>query len=92
MQSYANSVQWSVFFGGLTAFLWVSVVADEDFLAWSPEEGSPIDGVVEAETGVIEDVDVPCADLIQRLELERRDPTLFQDQERNTDTAAESVK
>lgn len=72
-----------------TAFFWVFVVADERFLAWSPEERRPVDGVVEAEEAVVGDVDVSGADLAQRLELEGGDPTLLQDQQRNT-TSAES--
>lgn len=74
----------------LTAFLRVSIIADEDFLALRPEKRRPVDGVVEAQAAVVEDVHVPSADLVQRLELKRGDPTLFQDQQRNaTSTAGE---
>ena len=65
----------------LTAFLWVAVVANEDFLAWGPKERCPIDSVVEAQAAVVRDVDISGTDLIQRLELKRGDPTLFQDQQ-----------
>lgn len=64
----------------LTAFLGVSVVADENFLARHPEQRRPVDSVVETQAAVVEDVDVAGADLIQRLELERGDPALLQDQ------------
>lgn len=67
----------------LTALLWISVVTDEDFLARGPEQRRPVDGVIEAQAAVVEDVDVPGADLTQRLELERGDPALLQDQKRN---------
>lgn len=72
----------------LTAFPWISVVADEDFLARRPEERGPVDGVVETQAAVVEDVDVSGADLVQRLELEGRDPALLQDQQRNTTSTA----
>lgn len=72
----------------LTALLGVSVVADEDFLARGPEERRPVDGVVEAQAAVVEDVDASGADLVQRLELKRGDPTLLQDQQRNTTSTA----
>lgn len=68
-------------FPALTAFLRILVVADEDLLARCPEERRPVDGVVEAQAAVVEDVDVAGADLVQRLELERGDPTLLQDQQ-----------
>lgn len=72
----------------LTAFSWISVVADVDFLAGRPEERGPVDGVVETQAAVVEDIDVAGTDLVQRLELERRDPTLLQDQQRNTTSTA----
>lgn len=72
----------------LTAFLRIPVVPDEDLLARRPEQGRPVDGVVEAQAAVVEDVHAPGADLVQRLELEGGDPTLLQDQKRNTTTAA----
>lgn len=72
----------------LTAFLRVAVVADEDFLALRPEQRGPVDGVVEAQAAVVEDVDVACADLIKRLELQGGDPTLLQDQQRYTASTA----
>lgn len=53
-------------------------------MALSPEERCPVDGVVEAEAAVVEDVNVACANLAQRLELEGGDPTLLEDQQRNT--------
>ncbi len=53
----------------LTAFLGISIVADEDFLARGPEERRPVDGVVEAQAAVVEDVDTSGTDLVQRLEL-----------------------
>lgn len=61
----------------LTAFLRITVVADKDLLAWSPEEWRPVDGVVEAQTTIVKNVDISGADLVQWLELQRRDPTLF---------------
>lgn len=54
----------------LTAFLWVTVVADENFLARRPEERRPVDRIVETQATVVEDVDVTGADLVQRLELQ----------------------
>lgn len=72
----------------LTAFLRVAVVADEHFLARGAEERRPVDGVVEAQAAVVEDVDVAGADLAQRLELERGDPALLQDQQRDAASAA----
>lgn len=72
----------------LTAFLWISVVADENFLTWRPEEWCPVDGVVEAQATVVEDVNVAGTYLVQRLELEGGDPTLLQDQQRNTTSTA----
>lgn len=60
------------------------VVADEHFLALSPEQCCPVDCVVEAEAAVVEYVHVACTNLAQRLELEGGDPTLLQDQQRNT--------
>lgn len=72
----------------LTAFPWISVVADEDFLARRPEQRGPVDSVVETQAAVVEDVDVAGADLIQRLKLEGRDPALLQDQQRNTTSTA----
>lgn len=76
----------------LTAFLRVAVVADEDLLARGAEERRPVDGVVEAQAAVVEDVDVAGADLGQRLELERGDPALLQDQQRNAASAAKIWK
>lgn len=73
----------------LTAFLWVTVVADENLLARRPEERRPVDRVVETQAAVVEDVDVAGADLVQRLELQRGDPALLQDQQRNAASAAE---
>lgn len=73
----------------LTAFLWVAVVADENLLARRPEERRPVDRVVETQAAVVEDVDVAGADLVQRLELQRGDPALLQDQQRNAASAAE---
>lgn len=72
----------------LTAFLRIPVVADQDLLAGGPEERRPVDGVVEAQAAVVEDVDVPGADLVQRLELEGGDPALLQDQQGNTASTA----
>ncbi len=46
-------------------------------MARGPEERRPVDGVVEAQAAVVEDVDVSGADLIQRLELQRGDPALL---------------
>lgn len=65
------SKSWQSFYAMplLTAFLWVSVVADEDFLARGPEQRGPVDSVVEAQAAVVENVDVTGADLVQRLEL-----------------------
>lgn len=76
----------------LTAFLWVTVVADENLLARRPEERRPVDRVVETQAAVVEDVDVAGADLVQRLELQRGDPALLQDQQRNAASAAEEGK
>lgn len=76
----------------LTALLWISVVADEDFLACGPEQRGPVDGVVEAEATVVENVDISGTDLIQRLELERGDPTLLQDQEGNAASTGRQKK
>lgn len=72
----------------LTAFLRVPVVADQHLLALRPEQRRPVDGVVEAQPAVVEDVDVAGADLVQRLELQGGDPTLLQDQQRYTAAAA----
>lgn len=80
--------RFSQIFRNLTAFLRISVVADQDFLAWGPEERRPVDGVVEAQAAVVEDVDVPGADLVKRLELKRGDPALLQDQQRNAASTA----
>lgn len=71
----------------LTAFLWIPIVPDEDFLVRRPEERRPVDGVVEAQAAVVENVHIPGADLIQRLELEGRDPTLLQDEQRDSANA-----
>lgn len=72
----------------LTAFLRIPVVADQHLLALRPEQRRPVDGVVEAQPAVVEDVDVAGADLVQRLELQGGDPTLLQDQQRYTAAAA----
>ena len=67
----------------LTALVGVAVVADEDLLGGGAEQRGPVDGVVEAQAAVVEDVDAAGADLVQRLELQRGDPALLQDQQRD---------
>lgn len=73
--------------GSLTAFLGITIVTGEDFLVWRPEERRPVYSVVEAQAAVVKNVHIPSADLVQRLELKRRDPTLLQNQQRDTTDA-----
>ncbi len=68
----------------LTTLSGVSVALDQSSLGAGAEQTGPVHCVVEAELAVVGHVDVTGADLFQRLELQRRDPALLQDQERNT--------
>jgi len=67
--------------GGLTARVRVAVVADEELLVGGPEEAGPVHRVVVAQAAVLGDVDVPGADLVQRLQLQRRNALLLQHQQ-----------
>lgn len=71
----------------LTAFLWIPIITDKHFLVWCPEERRPVYSVVEAQATVVKNVYIPRADLIQWLELKWRDPTLLQNQQRDTANA-----
>lgn len=68
----------------LTALFRVSVVADQGFLRRDAEEAGPVDGVVVAQLAVVADVDVASADLMERLQLQRRDPLLLEHQQRDS--------
>ena len=74
---------------GLTAVFRVSVAAGQGFLVAGAEQAGPVDRVVEAELAVVGDVDVTGAYLAQGLELQRRDPALFQDQQRDAATVGQ---
>lgn len=67
----------------LTALLRLLVVVQQRSLATRAEKPCPVQRVVETQLAVVADVDVPSADLLQRLEAEGRDPALLQDQQRD---------
>lgn len=68
----------------LTALFGVPVVADQGFLCRDTEEAGPVDGVVVAQLAVVGDIDVAGADLMQGLQLQRRDPLLLEYQQRDS--------
>lgn len=68
----------------LTALFRVPVVADQGFLCRDAEEAGPVDGVVVAQLAVVANVDVAGADLMQRLQLQRREPLLLEHQQRDS--------
>lgn len=76
----------------LTALLRLLVAVQQRSLTAGAEKPRPVQCVVETQLAVVADVHVPGADLLQRLEAQRRDPELLQDQQRDTTVGKEQKK